>query len=39
MLVKFGDLHCYGKGRNAYYAILLWRILKIEGWRPPRART
>lgn len=33
MLVEFRGLRRYGKGRNAYYAILLGRILKISRWR------
>jgi hypothetical protein len=33
MLVEFRGLRCYGKGRNAYYAIQLGRILKIKRWR------
>jgi hypothetical protein len=34
MLVEFRGLRRYGKGRNAYYAILLGRILKIKRWKP-----
>lgn len=30
MLVEFRELRCYGKSRNAYYAIRLGRILKIR---------
>jgi hypothetical protein len=33
MLVEFRGLRRYGKGRNAYYAIRLGRILKIKRWR------
>lgn len=33
MLVEFRGLRRYGKGRNAYYAICLGRILKIKRWR------
>ncbi len=33
MLVEFRGLRRYGKGRNAYYAIQLGRILKIKNWR------
>ena len=33
MLVEFRGLWRYGKGRNAYYAIRLGRILKIKRWR------
>jgi hypothetical protein len=33
MLVEFRGLRHYGKGRNAYYAIRLGRILKIKRWR------
>ena len=36
MLVEFRGLRRYGKGRNAYYAIRLGRILKIKRW--PRKR-
>jgi hypothetical protein len=36
MLVEFRGLRCYGKGRDAYYAIRLGRILKIRGW--PKGR-
>lgn len=32
MLVEFRGLRRYGKGRNAYYAIQLGRILKIKRW-------
>jgi hypothetical protein len=34
MLVEFRGLRRHGKGRNAYYAIQLGRILKIQRWRP-----
>lgn len=34
MLVEFRSLRRYGKGRNAYYAILLGRILRITRWHP-----
>jgi hypothetical protein len=34
MLVEFRALRRYGKGRDAYYAIKLGRILKIERWKP-----
>ena len=34
MLVQFRGLRRYGKGRNAYYAIQLGRVLKIKRWRP-----
>jgi hypothetical protein len=33
MLVEFRGLRRYGKGRNAYYAIRLGRILKIKRWK------
>lgn len=33
MLVEFRGLRRYGKGRNAYYAIRLGRILKIRRWK------
>lgn len=33
MLVEFLGLRRYGKGRNAYYAIRLGRILKIKRWK------
>ena len=33
MLVEFRGLRRYGKGRNAYYAIQLGRILKIKRWK------
>lgn len=33
MLVEFGGVRRYGKGRDAYYAIRLGRILKIKRWR------
>lgn len=32
MLVKFRGLRRYGKGRDAYYAIRLGRILSIRRW-------
>jgi len=32
MLVEFRGLRRYGKGRTAYYAIRLGRILKIKRW-------
>ena len=32
MLVEFRGLRRYGKGRDAYYAIRLGRILKIRRW-------
>jgi ASC-1-like (ASCH) protein len=32
MLVEFLGLRRYGKGRKAYYAIRLGRILKIKHW-------
>jgi hypothetical protein len=32
MLVEFRGLRRYGKGRNAYYAIRLGRILRIRRW-------
>jgi hypothetical protein len=32
MLVEFAGLARHGKGRNAYYAIRLGRILKIKRW-------
>lgn len=35
MLVEFRGLRRYGKGRGAYYAILLGRILSLKGWPPP----
>jgi ASC-1-like (ASCH) protein len=34
MLVEFRGLRRYGKGRNAYYAIQLGRILNIKRWKP-----
>ena len=34
MLAKFRGLRRYGKGRNAYYAIQLGCILKINRWKP-----
>jgi len=34
MLLEFRGLRRYGKGRNAYYAIRLGRILKIKRWKP-----
>ena len=33
MLVKFFGLRRYGRGRSAYYAIRLGRILRIRRWR------
>jgi hypothetical protein len=33
MLVEFRGLRRYGKGRDAYYAIQLGKILKIKRWR------
>jgi hypothetical protein len=33
MQVEFLGMRRYGKGRNAYYAIRLGRILKIKRWR------
>ena len=33
MLVEFRGLRRYGKGRNAYYAIQLGRIMKIQRWK------
>jgi hypothetical protein len=32
MLVEFRGLRRYGKGRNAYYAIRLGKILRIRRW-------
>ena len=32
MLVEFRGLRRYGKGRDAYYAILLGRVLKMKHW-------
>jgi hypothetical protein len=34
MLVEFRGLRRYGKGRNAYYAIRLGRIVKLQRWKP-----
>jgi hypothetical protein len=34
MLVEFRGLRRYGKGRNAYYAIRVGRILRIKRWKP-----
>ena len=34
MLVEFRGLRRYGRGRTAYYAIQLGRILKIQRWKP-----
>ena len=34
MLVEFLGVRRYGRGSNAYYAIRLGRILKIQGWKP-----
>jgi hypothetical protein len=39
MLVEFHGLARHGKGRNAYYAIRLGRILKIKRWRKPEWKT
>ncbi|MGH7953101.1 MAG: ASCH domain-containing protein [Limisphaerales bacterium] len=33
MLVEFRGLRRYGKGRDAYYAIQLGKILKIKRWK------
>ena len=33
MVVEFRGLRRYGKGRSAYYAIVLGKILKIKRWR------
>jgi hypothetical protein len=33
MVVKFRGLRRYGKGRNAYYAVLLGKVLQIKRWR------
>jgi ASC-1-like (ASCH) protein len=33
MLVEFGGLRRYGRGRDGYYAIRLGRILRIRRWR------
>ena len=33
MLVEFGGLRRYGRGRTAYYAIQLGRILNIQRWK------
>lgn len=33
MLVEFRGIRRYGKGRSAYYALRLGRILKIKRWR------
>ena len=33
MLVEFRGLRRYGRGRNAYYAIRLGRILNIKRWK------
>jgi hypothetical protein len=33
MLVEFRGLRRYGRGRNAYYAIRLGRVLEIKRWR------
>jgi ASC-1-like (ASCH) protein len=35
MLVEFRGLRRYGKGRNAYYAIRLGKILQIKRWHLP----
>lgn len=34
MEVEFRGLRRYGRGRDAYYAIRLGRILRIERWKP-----
>ncbi len=34
MVVEFRGLRRYGKGRKAYYAILLGPVLKIKRWKP-----
>lgn len=39
MLVEFRGLTRHGKGRNAYYAIRLGRILKIKRWDNDTADT
>jgi hypothetical protein len=36
MLVAFRGLRRYGKGRSAYYTILLGRILNIKRWHSAR---
>jgi len=33
MLVEFRGIRRYGKGREAYYAIRLGKVLKIKRWR------
>jgi hypothetical protein len=33
MVVEFRGLRRYGNGRNAYYAVLLGKILQIKRWR------
>ncbi|MFZ1072204.1 MAG: hypothetical protein WAO21_02095 [Verrucomicrobiia bacterium] len=33
MVVKFCGLRRYGKGRSAYYAIRLGRVLSLKRWR------
>ena len=33
MLVEFRGLRRYGRGRDAYYAIRLGRLLKVKRWR------
>jgi hypothetical protein len=33
MLVEFRGLRRYGKGRDAYYAIRLGRVLRMRRWR------
>jgi ASC-1-like (ASCH) protein len=38
MLVEFRGLRRYGRGRDAYYAIRLGRILRIKRW-PGRSTT
>lgn len=37
MRVEFRGLRRYGKGRSAYYAIRLGRILQIKRWKSPRS--
>ncbi len=34
MLVEFRGVRRYGRGRKAYYAISLGRILRIKRWKP-----
>jgi len=33
MLVEFRGLRRYGQGRDAYYAILLGRVLRVKRWK------